>query len=1068
MRGAGLGAIIGVMKRAFFLTLLAWAASCTGATLHLVVRNGADADQADGPVTAGVPWPVGALRSHDALRLLDTSGAERPLQVEALSRWPDGSLKWTLLDFQASVRRKGSATYHLDYGLAGAQRQAPASPLSVREDSALITVSTGAARFRLAKDRFRLFDEVTLEGQDRPLVAPHGDEDGLSLEFAEPQPGARPRVFLSSRGPAKAQVETKGPVRVVVRIEGKLQAADGATAGDYVARLYFAAGRPAARLQLTVFNRDPASPPLPVQDLTVRLPLHFGGLLKWDFAGEAGRHDTHPGSLRAPADHAELVQVCGGSSETCRYEVVQRNETMASGKAAWGGVSLWGSAGGGAAVAVRQFAPNSPKSLRVFGRPRIEVGLFPREAGPCKDFLPGRAKTHDVLFWFSPGEPPSVPSLCAALDGPLAACVATPEEPDPTGEWYAAAGAFPLAARGSGDYERGFPADLDRLLAATQGQGAWGVWNHGAALCQPFDPTLALCREFLRRGDPLLLDAAHTAARHLADVATFHNVAGGAERLNGACRIPDSNPQSATQSWYAGAWLVALLTGDRVVLDAAFKNAAFATRHADDSDAPPLAAALAVLNLTQAADLAPAFAPGNTEAFATALDAYLGKLLDARDAAGAIGLEALAACQARKPDPRIAPAMLHAAEALSQLKTKAWGIAASPALPWLAWAAATTGDFRFLAEARRIERVASLAQCQTPLDFAMRYRGGDLFAAAWERYATKHPRPPGEAIGLQCHLESAADVALPSIGVGGAVLSCPFVALPNGTRGCLVLGPGAKPEPILSFPLVESGNSAETQGAIEFRLLWRKGPCDRQHPLLASGDPHRHGFQLSASSKTLVLFGRYERSTAFRIAAPTPAPTPQAWHHLAISWQRATGLHLFLNGQKVGHSASSRLALGPLLQFPCGQDQADCECIVRDLRIWRRPPDSFPAASDTTPPTAVTDLLLAPADEGRMLLSWTAPSDPAQGRPDGKPAKAHRYDIRFWTEPPAGLEPAGGYDAEWAEADRIAAPRPATPGQLERLVIGPLPAGRRSYVALRAEDEAGNISPISNVATVKP
>lgn len=51
-----------------------------------------------GFVRGGVPFPAGFLRSADSLRLDDGS----PLAVEAIGRWPDGSVKWLLVEALAS------------------------------------------------------------------------------------------------------------------------------------------------------------------------------------------------------------------------------------------------------------------------------------------------------------------------------------------------------------------------------------------------------------------------------------------------------------------------------------------------------------------------------------------------------------------------------------------------------------------------------------------------------------------------------------------------------------------------------------------------------------------------------------------------------------------------------------------------------------------------------------------------------------------------------------------------------------------------------------------------------
>ena len=94
-----------------------------------VVRNG-------WPVTSGVPLAAGELRRDTHVALFEATGAEIPLQTEVLSRWPDGSIRWLLLDFQIDIdviegtsfqRRVWRALLEIPYGQVrsyawGAQR----------------------------------------------------------------------------------------------------------------------------------------------------------------------------------------------------------------------------------------------------------------------------------------------------------------------------------------------------------------------------------------------------------------------------------------------------------------------------------------------------------------------------------------------------------------------------------------------------------------------------------------------------------------------------------------------------------------------------------------------------------------------------------------------------------------------------------------------------------------------------------------------------------------------------------------------------------------------------------
>ena len=1305
------------MKARLLITLalvvaIAACASAGSGKLRLIVRNTSGVDLEAAPVTAGVPWPRGALSSPHELRLLDPSGAEVPLQVAVLGRWPaGGGLKWTLLDFQATVKATAPATYVLEYGTGVHRARQIAKALLVEEDETHVTLSTGNTVMKVRKQGFNVLDHVMVRGQDRPLVGPsrsqlaglvlvpseetaslkspghatavqlkatdrvylarhaHGArwfrargfrvlEAGTRKEVAglhvvgaslDPEgkhnvlghgwcegaflhlnrvPGqhieveyrraaAKPQTYCSGLGASEVSVELRGPVRSVVRAAGKFQAPDGSTLCAYVARLHFYAGKPWARLQLTVANRErmPLSRglethPLLLNDLSLRVPLRLRGLQSFVLAGDRRTGTTHRGELLAENDEARLVQFASRRGLLTYYRVTHGDKELATGHTAAGAVAL-GDTTQGAVAVVRRLRENNPKALRVAAGGSLEVGLFPAEAGPVEGLLAGRAKTHDVLLVFHAAPRPPVLDLCGLFDYPLTACAAPDDKEPYRGRWYAASGAVALAPLGDTDHDRLFARDSRAFASLRETTGAYGVWDdgaqgtrrcrvldfviesanqatvrspgllrvenpngmamvvasrrgvgagrveplvvtdsdpqagrlsfaksvhpvpekgtraylydlHGAFLCHRYDPVYALAREFLRRGTPALLTDARVGALHLADVGTFHNIEGGDPAWTGACHSPALGPTahhvpglSAEASWYAGAWLTFLLTGDRAILEGALENATFAARHADDPGASPLAAALAAVNLCCAADVAAELVPDDAPVYEAALEAYVGKLLEAQRrsprglygsqaVAAGLALEALSGYQARRGDERIPASMRRAAEALirpdafwsghgkvGRLRgpdgalVKPYGTADGlvrdsardperaihgPACALvashLAAAAEAAGDTKYLKKARRLERVATLFRSGSSAELALRYRSGDLFATAWQRYLKAHPLPADDAIAFQCRLENAADVALPDLGEGGSVLFRPFVALADGSRAYQAQAPGleARAGIGLWFPLLGSGNVEQRQGTVEFRICYRKGPGRREAPWLLAGNPQQHGFAVGLRGEDLELTSRYLGRVALRIVHRGAKLETGKWHHVAFTWKPAWGTDLFLDGRNVGHSARDRIGLGARLRLPCYPEDRTNEYLIDDLRIWRKALTEFGAVADAAPPAAVADLRLEPAKDGKMLLTWTAPGD------DGKEGRARRYDIRTSTQPFGPLSWGGYADTgdplaaiHWAEADRVVpAPAPQPAGRLEKLLIGPLPRHKRIYVALKTEDEA-HASPLSNV-----
>jgi hypothetical protein len=114
-------------------------------------------------------------------------------------------------------------------------------------------------------------------------------------------------------------------------------------------------------------------------------------------------------------------------------------------------------------------------------------------------------------------------------------------------------------------------------------------------------------------------------------------------------------------------------------------------------------------------------------------------------------------------------------------------------------------------------------------------------------------------------------------------------------------------------------------------------------------------------------------------------------------------------------------------------------------------------APDTVPPGRVEDLAAETVDSTRVRLTWTAPGD------DGGVGRAEEYEIAYATDSMTVLE--------WEEANRIPGLVPGPARGTDSYVVSGLLPGTGYVFALRTRDEAGNWSPISNLAsggTVRP
>jgi hypothetical protein len=122
------------------------------------------------PVTRGVPFPAGSLQDSAHLRLVDESGVEVALQTKCLSTWPDGSVRWALLHFQADLEPQARPRYRLEHG-AGVVRSEVATDLAVQQRDSQVTIDTGPLHVTVSTQAgLSLLDDIRLG--DRPMLVP--------------------------------------------------------------------------------------------------------------------------------------------------------------------------------------------------------------------------------------------------------------------------------------------------------------------------------------------------------------------------------------------------------------------------------------------------------------------------------------------------------------------------------------------------------------------------------------------------------------------------------------------------------------------------------------------------------------------------------------------------------------------------------------------------------------------------------------------------------------------------------------------------------------------------------
>jgi hypothetical protein len=244
-------------------------------------RNGARAaflDQRSPAVfdgaTWGIPWPRGKHREKTRFALRDSSGGLTGLQSWVTAYWPDGSVKWTAHALPADAKLAEGA-----FEVVAGRAVEPAASLKVSETFDAIEIDTGVMRCRMRREGTRVIDSIVRDERevlrDARLVL-------LSQDRAEAGVDGVVRQSLFESAMDRVTVEQRGPVRAVIRIEGRHAGAEGRKWLPFTLRLYFYLGSDAVRVMHTiVFDGDES------QDFIRGVGLRFGAPLR------DGLHDRH-------------------------------------------------------------------------------------------------------------------------------------------------------------------------------------------------------------------------------------------------------------------------------------------------------------------------------------------------------------------------------------------------------------------------------------------------------------------------------------------------------------------------------------------------------------------------------------------------------------------------------------------------------------------------------------------------------------------------------------------------------------------------------------------------------
>ena len=480
------------------------------------------------PITIGLPFPQGSCVDADSLQLLDRYGRARRLQARTLDRWPDGSIRWALLDFQADVDDRVRTEYGVLVGHA--KRTTVSGPrivISRRADR--LIVDTGAASFSLAQGAAFPFAAVTVNG--RPAI--DAARTGLLVEDAS---GRTSATAIES-----VVVEEDGPLRAVVRCSGSVGDAQAQTRLDVIARCHFFAGSATVRIVVTIRNPQPAAHP------GGYWTLGSGGSI---FLRDASLSLASAGgdgvsSVRCSAEHGAEHAICEAPFELYQHSSggdvrgdgyrVRTGGVEGRGRRACPVVSLSNQLQT-ISVVMPHFWQNFPKAIEAT-HGEVALQLFPRQHADPHEIQGGEQKTQTVYVAFGRDRVTSIP-----LDWCRMPLIARAEP-----SWYCGSGAVPYLIPIAADRDCAYVAlgesaveghDTFARKREVVDEHGWRNFGDlyadheavfqtdGAPLVShynnQYDAIAGFGWRFLRSGDLRWWTLMHDLASHVVDIDVYH------------------------------------------------------------------------------------------------------------------------------------------------------------------------------------------------------------------------------------------------------------------------------------------------------------------------------------------------------------------------------------------------------------------------------------------------------------------------------------------------------------------------------------------------------------------
>lgn len=376
--------------------------------IKLIVEEISGVERIEEPITVGVPFPEGVLKDENTLSLFDAKGNPVPFQAEALKRWSDRSVKWTLLDFMVDCPANASVNYSLKFKEMFPQVNMN-NKIEINNNGLYLTVDTGMAAFAIDKKIFLPFNSVTISGVE--LIDTQKCYTVLKDEAHE---DVIPVI-------KKIDIETRGLLRSTVKAEGEFESKDGKVFSGFFARLSFYAGKSMVKIDFTIRNPKAAKHSGGLWDLGDKGSIYFDDFSlclalstkqdtsifwKTQLTQEQKRLDGKRIEIYQDSsggdnwDSPNHVNRYGKVMNSFRGYRVSSDSLLEEGYRAAPTVAV-SSGEKRIAATIQRFWQNFPKAIEAKSNSLI-LRLFPKQYNDLFELQGGEQKTHTIFLEFGP------------------------------------------------------------------------------------------------------------------------------------------------------------------------------------------------------------------------------------------------------------------------------------------------------------------------------------------------------------------------------------------------------------------------------------------------------------------------------------------------------------------------------------------------------------------------------------------------------------------------------------------------------------------------------------------